>query len=887
MNSSSSAISSGSLATLAAITVQLSQELTLVDFIRHVAHEFLACDGDSARPRLPDQPGQRQHPSSDDAPEPAARRAWRWLTFALPSDLLLAGLAQDDYGPTQVEVVTGTVAALLDRGYAETHLHFGVAFDFSMGWAGAVNVAGRSSSLRPGLHHDSFASPGADHGEGMDLATVLLRAVAVRYLLGRFLAESRDRQPHTRQGFNTWLAELLRPDNLPCDALPGDSHEWNQAVNELENGQLGFDDPASDRAARFVALQSLYNRWAKLSTRALPKLVAEVQRLDPLSDFFPPRRPPGPTVQLQFLWAGFRYLDDHREDEQFARLFWQVERVRCHTYRHCIQRPLVPGLTNFIRFYERKSIIAGPIEEVLIESAALLGGLHSGLESLEVRTSPRRDRDIQQAELRDTAKIFQDLQNRATSPAKSPAAQTATDSGRSPPQTTVTVARSGRTLETGLVLHFLRKRGQAHDRGHPQLYDDGDFGDPLYRQQNPVGYRWEGYYRDRRREADAIANALALQPELLRVLRGLDVCRDEPGVPLWIIAPLFGRIRERVGEIRATHLLRHGETLPKMQVTAHVGEDFVHLASGLRAMDAMIDYLPLRGGDRIGHGLALGVDPLEWVKRTTRVAVPREDHWFNLLWEWRWHADRRGSFPPQRRHHLELEIVRLAEAMFNFPRADRSRFSGWSVGHALEFQRRLYDMRHLERLGFPDGYLPAEPPSDPVDEALERYLWDDQIFHNCRTIEWVESGHEGESLRELQRLVRQRYADLGITIEVNPSSNLLVGDLTDLESHPLWRLAPKWGDPFGPSLRMCVGSDDPFPFATNLREEYQFLYDSLILAGKSPPEARDWLDLIRQVHAVTSGTPTNPVHAGNLEQPTIVAGDTDRLLAPQNLTRPM
>jgi adenosine deaminase len=111
----------------------------------------------------------------------------------------------------------------------------------------------------------------------------------------------------------------------------------------------------------------------------------------------------------------------------------------------------------------------------------------------------------------------------------------------------------------------------------------------------------------------------------------------------------------------------------------------------------------------------------------------------------------------------------------------------------------------------------------------------------------VESAHEGETLHELQRLVRQRYADLGITIEVNPISNLLVGDLTDLTSHPLWRLAPKWGDQFGPSLRMCVGSDDPFPFATNLREEYQFLYDSLILAGKSPPEARDWLDLVRQM----------------------------------------
>ena len=841
------------------LSAKNSAPLTLGDFLRYVASEFLVTDGARARPRLPDGPGQRQQDSSGEAPDPAARRAWRWLTFALPADLLLAGLATDHDGPTFVEVVTDAVAALLDSGYAETHLHFGVAFDFPMAWAAAVNVAGRSGANRPGLKYNAFHSPGADHSEGDDLASALLRGVAVRWLLGKFLGAGRRNPQTLRGGFQPWLSALLAPNNLPTDTLPSDPQLWWRLLSELELGQLGFDPDSRVAKVVFEEVQNLYNRWAKLSIQPLPKTVADVQGLDPLSSEFAVHAPPGPSVQLQFLWAGLAYLRDHPDDTCFNRLFWQCERIRCHTYRHCVQRPLVPGLTNFIRFYERKSVLAGPIEEVLIEAAGLLGGLQHGLDSLEIRTSPSRNRDRQQTELQQIASAFDSLRRRlpsATSALTNPgpatglrsgpdSSQSATDTPRSP--FAITLARSPRLLETGLVLHFLRIRGQRHDQGWPQLHDLGDFSDPRNYDRNPYGYRWEGYFRDRKREANAIGDALALDPQLLEVVRGIDVCRDEPGVPIWVIAPLFRRVHDRVGQIHAKILRESGRALPALRTTIHVGEDFVHLASGLRAMDVAISFLPLRGGDRVGHGLALGIDALTWARRTTRVALPREERWFNLLWEWNWHRDRRGQFPSQRRNHLEHEIVRLAQAIFGPAPLPESPSTRWTVDLALRFADTLHDVTTLDRLGYPDQDLPSQSPVDEVDQLIELYLTDGTIFHNARTVEWVESLHEGETLHELQRLVRQRYADLGITIEVNPISNLLVGDLTDLTSHPLWRLAPKWGDQFGPSLRMCVGSDDPFPFATNLREEYQFLYDSLILAGKSPPEARDWLDLVRQM----------------------------------------
>ena len=170
----------------------------------------------------------------------------------------------------------------------------------------------------------------------------------------------------------------------------------------------------------------------------------------------------------------------------------------------------------------------------------------------------------------------------------------------------------------------------------------------------------------------------------------------------------------------------------------------------------------------------------------------------------------------------------------------------WTPNQAIDFCRSLYDGR-LDALGFPDRLLNAEQPlSGSTENQLERYMTSSGVYRRCREVIWVEAADDHDAVTELQRLVRNRYASTGITIEVNPISNLMVGDLTDLTGHPLWRLAPGLGDEFGATLRMCVGSDDPLPFATNLPEEYQFLYDSLLLAGQSHAAARRWIDQIRE-----------------------------------------
>jgi adenosine deaminase len=83
-------------------------------------------------------------------------------------------------------------------------------------------------------------------------------------------------------------------------------------------------------------------------------------------------------------------------------------------------------------------------------------------------------------------------------------------------------------------------------------------------------------------------------------------------------------------------------------------------------------------------------------------------------------------------------------------------------------------------------------------------------------------------------------------VEVNPSSNLLIGDLLNLRNHPILRLFPPVPDERGiPPVAIAVGSDDPVTFNTQLMREYTLLHQTARAAGYSERVVHEWLDSIR------------------------------------------
>ncbi|MBS0262973.1 MAG: hypothetical protein JSS02_13595 [Planctomycetes bacterium] len=167
-------------------------------------------------------------------------------------------------------------------------------------------------------------------------------------------------------------------------------------------------------------------------------------------------------------------------------------------------------------------------------------------------------------------------------------------------------------------------------------------------------------------------------------------------------------------------------------------------------------------------------------------------------------------------------------------------------------RRDLCDEQALIRAGFPDRRpLRQTPGASLVGDnqrlpLLVQYLTDAALFDRGREIVWISPGEDGDQLAKLQAELRRKLGALGITVEVNPTSNLLIGDLEDLTGHPMWRLRPPRPGPEETNpVAVCVGTDNPLTFNSNLRAEYQCLSDAMLLAGLSDEESRRWLDRTR------------------------------------------
>ena len=790
--------------------VDMHARMPLARYLRRLAEQYLDRLGrpvDVSAPRI-----------GNEGPSPSARLRWSWLCRALPPDLLRTarGIVPADESPFSLSPAVDRL--LREDGYAETHLHLGAAADFSLLWANFMRALAAEE-----IREDSLESSGACFDEGRGFAKWVLWAAVVRLVLAEWLfGADRIRQHSGLPDFTTGTWRRRMGGGMTNDLL--------RLISEFERGQPGTRPLsfARGRAMYRLLIRPLpfgRNRGAErrpLRVRNKPSR-EKVFENDPLARVVGWHRESGSSPEMRFVDESLRHLECDKRDADFARLFWQVVRVRCLLYRHLAQRPMTPGLQWFVRFFSRIKPVRGKLPTaVRMQAAIRWGGGGCGLRSLEVRVGTENS----QSECLDIL-------------------QKVNDAGRDAAQ-----------IETGAVFHFSRDRGGGWRRGVPNAHglDRSYPGVPVDRKLmtcrevgNPSGFRFARFYLEQRRHAQALVSVLRGFPSALRTLRGIDLCTDEAGVPVWVMAPLIRWVRESGRAAAATLRDRGIMDIPPLRATIHAGEDFVHLLTGLRRLDDAIRHLGLEEGDRIGHGMALGLDPTTWFERVGRVVQTREERLFDLVWEWDFYANRGtevggGSRLP----YLTATITRLAREMFQ---------ETYAPEDLVHFVRLLHCERELQAAGFPDRPRRLSPAAvrsrgdgDQPRTLLRQYLRGTEVWRKGRVLETItlrELPHELDALRTLQGALRREVGTRGLTVEVNPSSNLLIGDLGRIDEHPIWRLRPVRPIDDIPPLSVCIGSDDPLTFATTLPHEYQLLFDTIVLSGRSHEEALEWLEHAR------------------------------------------
>ncbi|MBT52785.1 MAG: adenosine deaminase [Mameliella sp.] len=367
---------------------------------------------------------------------------------------------------------------------------------------------------------------------------------------------------------------------------------------------------------------------------------------------------------------------------------------------------------------------------------------------------------------------------------------------------------SERRLRLGLVAHFIKRT-------------DGGELDKFYQRTQPTPVCRDARVR---READQAARALVVLIKstsgLSELIRGVDAASNERHAGPEVFAQVFRRMR-RAGVKRFTY---------------HVGEDFVHLASGLRAISEAVHFLDLSAGCRIGHGTAAGLSPDKWWKAQGDAVVQTlEDRLDDLVFVWG--LLRQKSLLPEKIVLIEMEVRRLAMQI-------------WKT-HVLtpDVLHRAWKLRHLDPIVRTYGRYDVDPDRneeikmfrdsavkdpDAHSQFLRRHGIDVKadVLARARQPIFVEKASDvlsADVLLIVQSAVLELLQYRSIGIETLPSSNVRISIHETYDDHHISRWLG-YGSNFCPTS-VVVGSDDPGIFATSLRMEYAHIKRALQAHG--------------------------------------------------------
>lgn len=355
----------------------------------------------------------------------------------------------------------------------------------------------------------------------------------------------------------------------------------------------------------------------------------------------------------------------------------------------------------------------------------------------------------------------------------------------------------------------------------------------------------------------AISNLRDLCPAMSRLIVGIDAASQEIHTDPWVFAPAFRFAKKCNGKF-ATSGIYYGEK-SLLGVSYHVGEDFQHPISGLRHIDEAIQMLNLHTGDRIGHGLALGIDLDRWFQANEMVLLPRIEWLENYLWLW----------------HLLHEAPGLSGLADYFKLIEEQ---------IVVYARQIYGrMDGITPESLYQAYLfKALPVKELIDRCCDVILRSDKKTHcfgcvhnvgffpclssQTETV-WTEktlalsyhcsfykqkmeqiipvscTGNQLELARYAQTYLLTRIADAGIVVESNPSSNATVGEINGMLSHPVWRF--RSGDE--QRIMTSINTDDPSVFNATIANEHALLYYVLRHHGLSVEDALNEVDEMRRI----------------------------------------
>lgn len=323
-------------------------------------------------------------------------------------------------------------------------------------------------------------------------------------------------------------------------------------------------------------------------------------------------------------------------------------------------------------------------------------------------------------------------------------------------------------------------------------------------------------------------------------LVGIDAAGSELNCRPEVFAPFFREL--------AAHNLRN--------FTFHAGEDFFDLVDGLRTIEETISFMGYKTGDRIGHGLALGLNPFEFYeKRHFNLIAPRQILLDNLVWLKFMAAEHDISLHPKTNQLIERHFNQLTHELEFSSSDNKLEILDYYASMRLrgDYRSEVYQDNGRDRLSSFETslYSPVSPQIKDEKSTISMNLWDHyENSEECRKLgDEVSVIQVSESFAEDVALVQESLvADVehrGIVIETNPSSNLKIGRFDRFDKHPILRfhqIGEDLKNGVGHSMVVSINTDDKGIFSTSLKNEYSLIAASLY-KERDKEGKRKWSEL--------------------------------------------
>lgn len=553
-----------------------------------------------------------------------------------------------------------------------------------------------------------------------------------------------------------------------------------------------------------------------------------------------------PAGERGFLYHCFRRIFQGEFTLQESSLFYLYLLIKSNFAGELIQNNGRPGFRNFSDYQDRKNDCFGAFQEYVAEAERL--AVRASIEdnclvSLETRIMPKKAASVMKNVIGRTDKLIRFAD------------------------------RSRTDWPYYYVIHFPKNKFTAGE------YEKTPF---LLLPRN----------HQTRRHAKACAIALVKYMRRCEMVRqhdkgwvdeqrifGIDACSREIGCRPETFATEFRYLREcSKNVVRAQWYQDPRMDYISLGVTYHVGEDYLDLVDGLRAIDEALQFLQMKKGDRLGHAIALGLDAKTYYSlKRWNIYLPKQDYLDNIVWIL----------------YRSLELGVAIEANFRSLLIERARdllveIYGGEEGHLPPeiggYGGELLDIYFYSwklRTDHPELYETGKFVDAGADfwDSYERYKKGDTSLDKYRKIDnaagflylyhfdaGVKSrglqptGMEWENWKDyldlvdaFQHKLRVEIARKGIAIECNPTSNVLISTFGGYDRHPIlnfnrYRLE---NDVQSVNIRASVNTDDLGVFDTSLENEYALLLCAIrrmrhIDGNYNDDVIYDYLDYIRE-----------------------------------------